>query len=211
MIELVMVIIVLGILAALAMPRMDRDLRQEAADNVLSAIRYTQHLALVDDKTNPFYKDSAGNNTWQKKFWAIRFTTSLSNPDSSYYIVTSDRNANNAASKDESAIDPANGKYMYNSSGSFASMGSDESPNIFIGRKYGINRLDLSGGCDHKHIAFDHLGRPYKNIGDLTNKYESYMITDCNLTFGFRGDIDDLSIIISKETGYAYIDGYDDS
>jgi len=42
MIELVLVIVVLGILAALAMPRLERDLRQEAKDNLLSAIRYTQ-------------------------------------------------------------------------------------------------------------------------------------------------------------------------
>ena len=53
MLELVFVIVVLGILAALALPRMDRDLRQEAKDNILSAIRYTQHLALMDNKTNP--------------------------------------------------------------------------------------------------------------------------------------------------------------
>jgi len=53
MIELILVIVVLGILAALAMPRVDRDSRQEAADNILSAIRYTQHLALMDNKTNP--------------------------------------------------------------------------------------------------------------------------------------------------------------
>lgn len=53
MIELVFVIVVLGILSALAMPRIDRDLRQEAKDNILSSIRYTQHLALIDEKTNP--------------------------------------------------------------------------------------------------------------------------------------------------------------
>ena len=62
MIELVMVIVVLGILAVLAMPRLDRDLRQEAGDNILSAIRYTQHMALMDDVTNP------NDNEWQKAF-----------------------------------------------------------------------------------------------------------------------------------------------
>jgi len=37
LLELVFVILVLGILTALAIPRIDRDLRQEAADNILSA------------------------------------------------------------------------------------------------------------------------------------------------------------------------------
>jgi prepilin-type N-terminal cleavage/methylation domain-containing protein len=200
--ELMMVVVVLGILAMLALPRMDRDIRQEAADNILSAIRYTQHLALLDDKTDPF------DPKWQKKYWTIRFTISATHPDNSYYIITSDMNRNNAASKKESAVDPSNGKYMYNSGGSFASLGDDESPNIFIGRKYGINRLKLSGGCDHKHIAFGKFGRIYSNIGALTNKYESYIVKDCKLTFGFKEDrIDDFTIIISKETGYAYIEG----
>jgi len=202
MLELVMVILLIGILAAMALPRLDRDIRQEAADNILSAIRYTQYLALIDDKTDPF------DPKWQKKYWTIRFTISATHPDNSYYIVTSDMNQNNAASKKESAIDPSNGKYMYNSGGSFASLGDDESPHIFIGRKYGINGLKLSGGCDHRHIAFGSFGRAYSNIGTLTHAYESYMAKDCRLTFSFREErIEDLVIIISKETGYAYIEG----
>ena len=71
MLELVFVIVVLGILAALALPRIDRDLRQEAGDNILSAIRYTQHLALNDDKINPSIND------WQKSLWQVRFTQSV--------------------------------------------------------------------------------------------------------------------------------------
>ena len=67
MIELVFVIVVLGILAALALPRMDRDLRQEAKDNLLSDICYTQHLALTDNKTNP------ADPNWQSKLWKITF------------------------------------------------------------------------------------------------------------------------------------------
>ena len=50
MLELVFVIVVSGILAATFIPRFDRDNLQEAADQVISHIRYTQHLAMVDDK-----------------------------------------------------------------------------------------------------------------------------------------------------------------
>ncbi len=111
MLELVFVIVVLGILAALALPRMDRDLRQEAADNVLSAIRYTQHLALNDDKTNPF------DPAWQSKLWNISF----SNSD---YNITS---------FDTAALDPANGKLMDGS--------GTASPNTQLQKKYGINSI----------------------------------------------------------------------
>lgn len=210
MIELVFVIVVLGILASLALPRMDRDLRQEAADNILSAIRYTQHLALNDNKTDPF------NPNWQQKLWMIRFTVS-SNNESTFYTVSSDIDTSGTVNKNESAIDPVNGKYMYNTSGATVGIDSDESPNIFIGKKYGINSLTLNGGCSAQHIAFDHLGRPFNGLkttssGTLaTNDYAKYMNSDCNMTFGFSdSSIDPLSIIIIKETGYAYIDGQED-
>jgi len=207
MLELVFVIVVLGILAALALPRMDRDLRQEAADNVLSAIRYTQHLALVDDKTDPF------DPNWQQKLWMIRFTGG----SNAYYTVSSDSDNSGSVNKTECTIDPANGKYMFNSSGSFSSIGSDESPNIFLGHKYGINSVSPSGSCSSQHIAFDNLGRTFNGLkttssGTLaTNDYAKYMSDDCNMTFSFAGGEDPVSIIIKKETGYTYIDGYDDS
>ena len=202
MIELVFVIVILGILAALALPRFDRDLRQEAADNVLSSIRYTQHLALNDDKTDPF------DNQWQKELWAIRFTTAASG---SYYNVSSDINQNGSVSKDETAIDPSNGKYMYHHHNN--PVQANESPNVLLGKKYGVGSIDFTGaGCSLKHIAFDHLGRPHNSIGGASNDYSTYMNTDCNITFTFTGGSpNSFSIIIKKETGYAYIDGQDDS
>jgi prepilin-type N-terminal cleavage/methylation domain-containing protein len=201
-IELIFVIIVLGILAAFALPRLERDLRQEAADNILSAIRYTQHLALNDDKTNPF------DANWQQTLWMIRFTGGAN----AYYTISSDTSKNGAVSKDESAIDPANGRYMYNSSGAFSAIGNDESPNIFLGKHYGINSISTSGGCPTQHIAFDNIGRPFNGlIGSLsTNDYSQYMGSDCTVTFGFTDtSITPLAITITKETGHAFIVGQD--
>jgi len=68
MIELVFVIVVLGILASLAMGRMDRDLKQEAAETILSHIRLAQQLALRDNKHR-----SDNNTQWQKAYWKIQF------------------------------------------------------------------------------------------------------------------------------------------
>ncbi|MCF6310454.1 MAG: type II secretion system GspH family protein, partial [Sulfurimonas sp.] len=50
MLELVMVIVVIGILAAVMLPRVASDRLAEAATQVISHIRYTQHLAMVDDQ-----------------------------------------------------------------------------------------------------------------------------------------------------------------
>jgi prepilin-type N-terminal cleavage/methylation domain-containing protein len=201
MIELVFVIVVLGILAALALPRMDRDLRQEAKDNILSAIRYTQYLALMDNKTNPT------DANWQKKLWQIRFSTSTDNL-ANFYTVSSDSiTVNGAVSKEETAIDPINGKYMYNAGGD-TTIDPDESPNIFIGKKYGVNSMNFSGGCaGAQHIAFDHLGRPHNGLGAATNDYSQYMSSDCIIIIGFEDSaIIDLNVTIATETGYVDID-----
>jgi prepilin-type N-terminal cleavage/methylation domain-containing protein len=40
-IEAIMVIVVMGIIAAVAIPRLENDSRQEASDQILSDIRYT--------------------------------------------------------------------------------------------------------------------------------------------------------------------------
>jgi prepilin-type N-terminal cleavage/methylation domain-containing protein len=200
MLELVFVIVVLGILASLALPRMDRDLRQEAKDNILSAIRYTQHLALNDDKTDP------SDTLWQKKLWKISFSTSGNNL-ANFYTISSDADQDGFVDKDESAIDPVNGKYMYNLGGNTV-IEPDESPNIFIGKTYGVNSITFSDACnDAQHIAFDHLGRPHNDIGDAENDYDEYMDSDCTIQFGFVDtSIKPLKITIATETGHVSAD-----
>ena len=202
MMELVFVIVVLGILAALALPRMERDVRQEAKDNILAAIRYTQHLALNDNKTDP------SDTNWQKGLWQIRFVTSNVTNRAFFYTISSDAAPyNGAVSQDETAIDPANGKYMYNANAD-TDIDSDESPNIFIGKTYGVNSITFSAACnDAKHIAFDHLGRPHTDIGDAENDYDEYMNSDCEIEFGFAdASIAPLIVTIRTETGHVSAD-----
>ena len=199
MLELIFVIVVLGILAALALPRMDRDLRQEARNNLLSAIRYTQHLALMDDKTDPSRTD------WQKTLWQIRFTGS---GNIWSYTIGTNRDHGANIDKNESAIDPANGKYMYNNDPS--NQANDESSNIFLTKKYGIDTITFnncsgadSRGTTAKHIAFDHLGRPHRGITTADNDYGTYVDSDCTITFTFQtSGITPLILTIAKETGY---------
>ena len=204
MVELVMVIVVLGILAALALPRLDRDLRQEAEDNLLSAIRYTQHLALIDDKTDP------RDTNWLQELWQIRFSADGSG--GFFYTISSDSDQDGSVDKNETAIDPANGRYMYNLGGS-DTIDADESPNIFLAKKYNVDSVALTDGCAAaQHVAFDHLGRPYNSIGTTSvggasNDYAQYMTSDCTITVGFNDDdIADLIITVAKETGHASAD-----
>ena len=205
MIELIFVIIVLGILAALAIPRLDRDFRQEAADNLLSAVRYTQHLALLDDKND------INDANWQQKFWMIKFTGGAD----AYYTISSDADKSGTVEKAECSLDPVNGKYMYHLSPNPTQ--ADESTNVAIGHKYGINAVATNGGCAARHIAFDNFGRPHNGLkttagGVLaSNDYATYMPSDCTMTFTFSdAAIDPIVMTIKTETGYAYIVGQED-
>ena len=209
MIELVLVIVVLGILASLAMPRLDRDLEQEAADNILSAIRYTQHLALIDNK------QKFDNPKWQRRFWRIYFGTCTD--IGKFYAIGSDDDmtgsTNARITRAEATIDPSNSKPIW-ATDAGACLNNDVSENVFIEKKYDVTTIAPTGGCSNSYIAFDHLGRPYAS--NFTNSFSpnnaGYMTEDCKFTFSSSNNtFSPFSIIIKKETGYAYIEDQDDS
>jgi prepilin-type N-terminal cleavage/methylation domain-containing protein len=216
MIELVIVIVVLGILAAMAMPRMDRDMRQEAADHILSQIRYTQHLALND------YKQRFDNELWQRRFWRIVFS-SCSSSTGKYYMIGSDDDMTGSTNaffeETEAAVDPVTGKPIFWKNSKTCSDGGDGtvSDDIFLTHKFGINTItnscDDDNTDDAAHIAFDHLGRPFHGT-KFTNAdavdYEGYADQRCTFTFTLS-DGDSFQISIEPETGYAYIVGQESS
>ena len=213
MIELVFVIVVLGILAALAMPRLDRDLKQEAADTILSNIRYAQHLALID------YKHKFNKAKWQQRFWHIVFGTCSSTDNTYFFMVGSDDNmgdsSNTYFAEAEAAIDPQTGKPLFWTNGQACSDSTATSayaPQIFISRKYGIKGISSSKGCaDALHIGFDHLGRPHHSFGTSTQpNYSTVIHQTCTFTFTMS-DNETFQISIQPETGYAQIVGQPDS
>ncbi|MDD5053660.1 MAG: type II secretion system protein [Sulfuricurvum sp.] len=93
MMELIFVIIVIGLLAALAMPSFNRDTVGEAAEQLANHIRYAQHLAIVDD----VYDDA--NVNWFANRWKL-VTAGTS------YSVYTDQNNNGAVDAGEAAKDP---------------------------------------------------------------------------------------------------------
>ncbi len=215
MIELVFVIIVIGILAAMSLLRIERDIRQEAGDNILSAIRYAQHMALIDDKQS--YKDKK----WHQKLWMIRFETP---GNEVIYKIGADNDKDGNIDKKDAAVDPLTGKYYFTTD---ATQDSDESPNIFLNKKYGINSVTFnnckgSQATAAKHIAFDNYGRPFRGILDTTpnggleagasKDFRTYVKGgQCEITFTSNAFDSNLIIVIKEETGYAYIKGQPDS
>jgi len=91
MMELIFVLVVIGILAAVVLPNTQTNPVRESAIQLTAAVRYTQHLALVADKYD------STNATWYRNLWQIRFSGANNN----LYTIVSDNNT-------EFAVDPQN-------------------------------------------------------------------------------------------------------
>jgi prepilin-type N-terminal cleavage/methylation domain-containing protein len=200
MLELVFVIVVIGILAAVIIPRIESHPVREAAIQLVSHIRYTQHLAMVDDKYN------AADANWFKHRWYLEIGTTVENNGRFIYGIQSDDNGDGVIAQSEYATNPQDknkilvGWLLYPNS----------STEMDLGRKYGITNVTLSNNCrtgTRYIIIFDHLGRPMKgDLATYADPYPNNMLLSADCTITLEGSDENESIIITRETGYAYID-----
>ena len=219
MLELVFVIVVVGILAATMAPRFDRDNLQEAADQVISHIRYTQHLAMVDDKF------TTNDSKWFKGRWQIHFYNNSGSNSQWSYIVFSDFKNNHTGNpdKDEIARNPEDpNRYLTGGTSGTAIIHFDDNEStkeLNIGNKYGIEDVKFSNGCNGnvKYISFDYLGRPFNSFpANLPYELPSTgypklltkrciiklcTVSNCNTA----SNKEQISIAIEPETGYTHI------
>ena len=206
MIELVFVIVIVGILSAMIAPNFQRNSLREAADQVISHIRYTQHLAMMDDKYD------SSDPKWFRKRWQIVFGTSASTNNKVAYSIFSDSasSVTGQADKSEMAKNPLDSTKLLSGgySGTLSTNEDEATKEMNIGEKYGVTAVSFSGGCRWSRISFDYLGRPfYGNLAgsSWTIPYQSNKLiqTTCNITLA--DDTDNIIIQIEPETGYAHI------
>ena len=222
LIEIIFVVVIIGILSAIIAPRVKRATLDEAAQQIASHIRYTQHLALQDDKFD------ASDQNWSQKRWQIFFanTTATASGGSNTqqmwtYTIFSDINKDKSPQNPEVAKNPQN---PYNSimTGGYGGnipyflANNKVNPKIMknmnLTKKYDITTITFSGGCinNHKRISFDYSGRPLFDTPTLlTQKYavngnNKLLQTDCNITIqDSQGKTK--TIVVTPETGYVYI------
>jgi len=206
MIELVMVIVVIGILASVAVPRYKINIRQNAIDSIISDIIYTKQLALIDDKHN------IDDSRWQTTYWKWRYTL-CSATDKVFYSVSSDMNEKGNVNRSESAIDTHNGKYLYQSNyfcKKGATSSKDDSPRVIISQKFGIKSILNGDNCrkNIQGIGFDNWGRPHAGVESYSSvNYEFIMKKDCSFTFSFFDEsIDSFTIVIEAITGRVFVE-----
>lgn len=195
MIELVFVIVIVGIISVMIAPSFDRNNLREAADQLVSHIRYTQHLAMMDNKFMSSEKASSmpvgsnaactsrGANTIKKcnaMFWYLgRWQLKFSNQ---WYSVMSDSanssydgNPNASSINIEVARDLIDtNKYLIGSNPSYFFSGTKPervNESLDLNNEYSVKKVIISGGTSSSasRIIFDNLGRPYRGDTKLSN------------------------------------------
>ena len=223
MLELIFVIVIVGILSFVAASSFQRNTLREAADQLVSHIRYTQHLAMMDDKFDP------ANSTWFLERWTIRIKKDLLYagayvPNGNFTgkwacTVYSDTSHDGNPNPSEMARNPLNNtQYLsggYNNTLHFEDSSSMKS--LRLGEQYGIIDIVFGRGCrsDTPFVHFDYLGRPMNSFS-TAQAYElpapgrhKLLTAPCEITLCDK-DCTDASaqkvvIAIEPETGYTHI------
>jgi len=185
MLELVFVIVVIGIISAMVIPRIDRDNMFEATNQLLNHIKYTQHLAMTED----IYDD--GNALWFNQRWQVQLNVCGS------YTVFSDRDGVAGANRADAAFDPeTKNKRLFGDPACVAPANTADYENLNLNNNYNIINI-ATAGCGGNNIAFDTLGRPYIGTANINGVLQ----VPCQivLTDGANAE----TILIQPETGYA--------
>jgi len=178
LLEVLIVVIIIGILAATLSFDFTPNKLELARDQLIKDIRYTQSLALKDDKYIPFplsnsKKDLNQSKYWFKSWWHLRITNAS---DAIYYYIFSDKADDDTTNFDknydeqnELALNPLTKKYFI---GIPQFSNQKYSPELNLS-SYGVKRVEFSGYSassmgdkgDRIHLLFDNLGNVYQDEG----------------------------------------------
>jgi len=216
LLELLIVIVIIGILASTLNFNFAPDNLQLASDNLIKNIRFTQSLALKDDKYQPFPNHICDDSNdgkmecnrskyWFKQWWQIRFfRNSAGNylveifSDLPYYSDNDLFDKKGREPRKEKywnltyAKDPLTGKYL---TGECRNNDDDYIPCNEIDKdlnlsKVGIQKILFNGkniySNSPKRLVFDNFGNIFLNEGKYAQCPSSYT-GDC-------GDINPLDI-----------------
>ncbi|EGH4468030.1 Tfp pilus assembly protein FimT/FimU [Campylobacter lari] len=217
LIELVFVCIILSLLFSMAYVYYKPDYLRLGAEQVLNDIKYTRHLALIqnDFRVKEF---NIAKREWFKAKWQLYFIRSKSatNNEQTYTIFldkNGDGNANigkNMINKDrEIAVDLINPDILMNSGQSGVINQNDFKANLKynIEKTYGISKVLFEGACKGStRLIFDDYGRLYTPLKNATRTYDKLTSfnNDCIIRLS-NNQNEHVCIIINPISGYAYI------
>ena len=223
LVELVFVVVVIGILAFALWPTKQPTQALEAARQIVAHIRYTQHLALNDDKfaahTDTGGTDSIAKDGY-KRLWRITFSNLTADKDckiGGWRYAVYQNIANDLSDKGqpngtiEAARNPAQaGKVL---SACYSGLSTNTSDELNLSQTYKIENIDFSE-FGTQGIIFDELGRAYPR-GDFSQAYNNgkkFKLGDNNsygrITLSAK-DGSVAKILVFAETGYACVENVD--
>lgn len=196
MLEIIVVLVVIGILAVNTMPSFQRDNAAEVTVKLADHIRYTQHLAMVEDKYDPTRAN------WHRERWRIEMR------GNGVYAIYDDSNATGTAGAPDQGEVPANPLDR----SKVLDGGISGLPNIT--QDMALNAaLTFSAPCGATNgsliLSFDHMGRPMTGSRHLaplpysnnTTQAGRLLTAACTITVTVAGDTP-TTITIQPETGY---------
>ena len=186
MIELVFVIIIVGIISVMIAPSFGGNNTRQAADQIISHLRYTQHLAMQDNKYDP------ANQNWYKNRWNIDLNTT--NPTNSTYSISFERYKNNGTNDGV--------KYASNPLVPTQALNANEMEELNLSEKYGVT---ITNNCSTNKIFFDDLGRPYDANSTATAPYQNLIRNICTIVLHDENPAKNITIQLQPETGYVRI------
>ncbi|EDM23101.1 prepilin-type N-terminal cleavage/methylation domain-containing protein [Caminibacter mediatlanticus] len=178
LIELIIVLIIIGILAFSLSFKFNNSL-QVAADKLIKDLRYTQSLALKEDKYQPFPENNTSieqnrSKYWFKQWWQLKFKLSINGGNYYYsYSIFSDSPTNSTSTNfnkiggptSEYALNSLTNKYAATSS----SLTYSKEYNL---SKYNIKLIIKPNGSPYTsynpslRFVFDNLGNIFLDEGD---------------------------------------------
>lgn len=226
LVELIFVVVVIGILAFALWPTKQPTQALEAARQIVAHIRYTQHLALNDDKfaTHTYIAtDGTKKNIaidWYKRLWRITFSDTQADKNCNsvgWRYAVYQNIANDLSDKGqpngtiEAARNPAQaGKVL---SACYSGLSTNTSDELNLSQTYKIENIDFSE-FGTQGIIFDELGRAYPR-GDFSQAYNNgkkFKLGDNNsygrITLSAK-DGSVAKILVFAETGYACVENVD--
>lgn len=214
LIEIIFIIIITGIIVKIALPKFKTSRIYEARDQIVSHIRYTQHLALMDNRFD------ISNPNWFKEYWRIQFNNSnvtgqLKPTKDWRYTVFRDHGmySGNPNSLQYIANDPTNPQRKLTSGWNgqnykWQNLNTD----LNLTETFGIVDMKFKDcGSRGQTISFDNQGRPSANMNNATNPFDKLFQENCVITI-MDYKKQKIDIIVHRETGYVtysqlYMDG----
>jgi len=181
MLELVFVIVVVGIISVMIAPSFNGNNPRQAADQLVSHIRYTQHLAMMDNKFE------TSNQNWYKNRWNIDINTTS-------YSISSEQYKNDGSN--------AGSKYASNPITTDKKLNPTDTKKLNLFDEYGVN---ITNNCSTNKIFFDYTGRPFDNNVSATAPYSNLIRNICTIVLSDGDVANDITVEIYPETGYTYI------